>query len=331
MATSKRKRTATRTKQTNKRPKYNDFSDAELPASTQEDDKYWNAECILEERREKKRKGRRIVEYLVKWTDIDEKTGLVYPPEWSEKKDVTASLLASWEQDKAERVVAASREAARAKQSRNQLRVVESSPEPETLSSTGLPLQDSTPEHEPAVVEPESAPALPIQIQVRRRGSSFDRTDFERFSQTAESQATSAQSHTQDTDLDSSQLFAAVPEFRSSGVVPNSQSSTGEASFVATTQRTTGTTQPSSNVSTNASQEVTEDSVCWYDPISMTCLLTRACRGCWKLCKKPLQAHIRQRDPYLRLSTKPLQSPRARSNRVAHGRRLIYRTALRRS
>jgi hypothetical protein len=276
MATSKRKRTATRTKQTNKRPKYNISSDTELPASAQDNDRYWNAECILDERREKKRKGRRILEYLVKWTDIDEKTGLVYPPEWSEKKDVTASLLASWEQDKAERAAIASKEAVRAKQARNQLRVVESSQEPEALSSTGLPLQDLAPEHESAIIESESAPALPIQIQVRRRGSSFDRANFERFSQTAESQATSAQSQSQNTDLDSSQLFAAAPEFRSSGVVPDSQSSGGEASFVATTQQTTGTTQPSSSVSTNASQEVTEDPVCWYDPMSMTWLLTGA-------------------------------------------------------
>lgn len=271
MTTSKRKRTWTRTKQTNKRPKYNDSSDAEPPASAQDNDGYWTAECILDERREKKRKGRWIVEYLVEWVDIDPSTGLLYPPTWSEKKDVTASLLANWKREKAKKKeVTIGGQAAEGKQTRKHFRVVESSPEPEreveTLSSPGLPIQETTPEHELAAVEPESTPTPPVQIQVRQRGSSFDRTDFERFSQTAASQSTSAQSHHRGADFDSSQLFAAAaPEVISSGIVPDSQSSAGEASFVAATQQTTGTTQPNSSASTDASQDVTEDSVRCYD------------------------------------------------------------------
>ncbi|KAH6510767.1 hypothetical protein HBI81_256610 [Parastagonospora nodorum] len=60
-------------------------------------------------------------------------------------------------------------------------------------------------------------------------------------------------------ELDSSQLFVARPDYQSSGVVPESQSSVGEGSFIPTTQHTTGTTHQSSTVN-ESQEEATEDS-----------------------------------------------------------------------
>ena len=99
------------------------------------------------------------------------------------------------------------------------------------------------------------------KIHVVHHGDSFDPDEYEPFSQLAATQSlSSVPVHTQESELDSSQLFAARPEYQSSGVIPDSQSSVGEGSFIPTTQQTRGTTQQSSTV--NESQErATEDSV----------------------------------------------------------------------
>ena len=83
-----------------------------------------------------------------------------------------------------------------------------------------------------------------------------------RFSQTPSSQPAPTPEPTQDTNLDSSQLFAARPRPHLSDIVPDSQSSSGEGSFVPTTQRTEEVSQQSTD--TNESQveeDLAEDSV----------------------------------------------------------------------
>ncbi|KAH3938726.1 hypothetical protein HBH98_241520 [Parastagonospora nodorum] len=101
----------------------------------------------------------------------------------------------------------------------------------------------------------------PNKAASRKRKVAADEDDeYEPFSQLAATQSlSSVPVHTQESELDSSQLFAARPEYQSSGVIPDSQSSVGEGSFIPTTQQTRGTTQQSSTV--NESQErATEDS-----------------------------------------------------------------------
>ena len=73
-----------------------------------------------------------------------------------------------------------------------------------------------------------------------------------RFTQTPSSQPAPTPEPTQDTNLDSSQLFAARPRPHLSDIVPDSQRSSGEESFVPTTHRTEDVTQQSTD--TNESQ-----------------------------------------------------------------------------
>lgn len=282
MATLKRKRTTTRAKPS-KRPKYADSSDPE-PAASEE---LWEAKSILDE----KRVGRKL-QYLIQWKGVDPTTGETYAPTWEPEENPTQDLVAAWKQKKAERSVASASTVAESstpqsrpkKNSRpprpsRKPRVIESSPEPSTAHTTSALSRPSTSAHEsPAPAAPSSTVTTPIdattppkrpspKIHVGHRGDSFDPDEFERFSQLPASQGLptpqappSEPPHTQGTDLDSSQLFAALPEYRCSGIVPDSQSSVGAGSFIPTTQQTTGTTQQSSTV--NESQEdVTEDSV----------------------------------------------------------------------
>jgi hypothetical protein len=305
MATPKRKRNPTRPIP-NKRPKVVDAidaSDGELSSS----DELWAAESILDE----KRSGRKL-QYLVEWKGIDPRTGDTYPPTWEPEKNCTPALVDEWKSKKAARrgSAGAARSAQKSstpRQRTKKSRVVESSPEHSTAHSTTA--QSTTapttprplsPARESAVPAPSSAVTTPApadrpspKIHIGPPTNSFDPAEYERYSQLAASQLAASQlaasqhqpttaPQSQETDLDSSQLFTAVPEYRSSGIVPDSESSGGEESFVPATQQTTATTQHSSTA--NESQEdVTEDSVrvpsC---PNRMPSLLTRIHRACLK-------------------------------------------------
>ncbi|KAI8933182.1 hypothetical protein NX059_009820 [Plenodomus lindquistii] len=111
-----------------------------------------------------------------------------------------------------------------------------------------------------ALGPPRQSPRIPIP----RRGSSFDAEEYERYSQLAASQSQSQfsiQSQSPATDLDSSQLFAATrvqSHQYSSGIVPDSQDSAGEATFLPPTQRTEGS-QQQSTASTDASLEAEQE------------------------------------------------------------------------
>ncbi|KAH7079501.1 hypothetical protein FB567DRAFT_449438, partial [Paraphoma chrysanthemicola] len=278
MASQKRKRTTQRAKPV-KRPKYTESSDDESPS-----EQLWEAERILQEKRVGKK-----TQYLIQWKGIDPATGEEYQPSWEPEDNPTAALLAEWEARKKQRLqeerstsTSASVRRGRPRkqqsspiQSRPGLksRGVESSPEPSTAHTNIASSLLSSPAREslaPAVessgvatpvgirAQPEPERASP-KVHVEPPRTHFDPTEYERFSQLAPSDPPSRASQTQDTDLDSSQLFAAVPPFRSSGVVPDSQSSAGEGSFVPPTQHTTGTTQPSSTAD-NTQEDVTEDS-----------------------------------------------------------------------
>jgi hypothetical protein len=284
MATPKRKRKATRPTP-NKRPKHADTRDGALSPS----EELWEAESILEE----KRVGRKL-HYLVEWKGIDPQTGETYQPTWEPEINCTKALIHEWKSKKAARATTgagrgggSSTPRQRSKTQSLQPRpgrksrvVVESSPEPSTAHSTTAPSTTAPSTTAPSTPRPltpareSAAPALPSsaittpipanrpspKIHIGPPTDSFDPGEYERYSQLAASQYQSATApQTQDTDLDSSQLFTAGPEYRSSGVVPDSESLSGEESFVPATQQTTATTQHSSTA--NESQEdATEDS-----------------------------------------------------------------------
>ncbi|KAJ6198011.1 hypothetical protein J3E72DRAFT_240742 [Bipolaris maydis] len=258
-STTKRKRTQTRTKP-NKRPKYVDCSDP----SSDDDSKLWEAECILEERIVKG-----VKKYHIKWKGTDPSTGRAWPTTWEPEENANDELVADWLQKKAHesggsRGRSRQRTEAQALRRIRNLRVIDSSPE-----STCSP---STPSHHRAAsgnlssathstvgVAAAPGPVLRIspRIRIRRRGQSLERDEFERVSQIPLSQPPSTQEptqettqvHIQETDIDSLQLISARPEPYSSGIVPDSQSSTGEASFIPITQQIEDTNQQSTDSS----------------------------------------------------------------------------------
>ena len=291
MAPLKRKRNST-PRDSNKRPKYIASSDSEH--TTNSSPQYWAAECILDERT---RKGNR--QYLIQWKGTNLDTGQAWEPTWEPEQNANELLVASWEEEKPRNGIASTSGSAQSKRRRRHpskqeeaqvprrrkhtLRVVASSPEPSAAQSTTVPSLPSaplTPAHDTAapsadpttLTTPISASASPHRpsprIQIAPRGSSFDPDEFDTYSQIAASQHTpntSTHSRTQETDLDSSQLFAAARPF-SSGIVPDSQSSASEASFIPTTQQTEDTNQQSTNTNeSDEDEEVTEDSVRWND------------------------------------------------------------------
>ncbi|KAF1941056.1 hypothetical protein EJ02DRAFT_455497 [Clathrospora elynae] len=262
MAQTKRKRNFTRPR-ANKRSKYIDSSASEpgLPESPA----FWEAERILKERT-----YRGKLEYLVQWKGTDPDTGRDWEPNWEPETNANGLLVASWEIEKTTQNLSSTRarkeseqrEVQQASRPNRQSRVIESSPESEARSSTPT-LVPSTPAHESAVLldpsstdtTPAGAPATTAlvspHIRIARRGGSLEREDYARFSKLATSSPASARAQTQDTDLDSSQLFAA--RSYSSGIVPDSQDSAGEGSFVPVIQCTEDSNQQSTI--TNVSQE----------------------------------------------------------------------------
>jgi len=270
MAQPKRKRNPSRTTPS-KRPKYVNSSDSDPPESQT----FWEAECILAEQ-----VVRGIRKYHIKWKGSDPATGKPWPTSWEPEGNANALLVIDWEQRKAVRADAHTvvegnirgraeqREAAQASRRIRSSRVIYSSLECARSSSTTAA---STPAHSRASstgAAARSTRASP-RITIATRGDSLERDDYELFSQLA-----STQEKSQDIDLDSSQLFAARPPSRrqrrqrrrrrlhSLDVVPDSQSSIGEASFIPITQHTDYTTQQSTITNGSYLEEgATEDSV----------------------------------------------------------------------
>jgi hypothetical protein len=241
-------------------------------------DGLWEAEGILEERHINGK-----LQYLVQWKGRDPATGQDYEPTWEPVANCTNSLIESWQQQHPPAASASASGSADSstgkKQSKKptkpprpsrQARVVQSSPEPSTAHTENALSHPSTPAVEDTLRFAPSAFTTPVdasrptkrpspRIQVDR-GDSFDPNEYEPFSQLAPTQPATAESHTQETDLESSQLSATGPEYQSSGIVPDSQSSAGEGSFVPPTQQTTCTTQESSTAH-ESQEDAAEDSV----------------------------------------------------------------------
>jgi hypothetical protein len=264
----KRKAT-TKPPKPNKRPKPNESSAS---------DGLWEAEGILEERRINGK-----LQYLIQWKGRDPATGQDYEPTWEPAANCTNALIESWQQQHPRAAGASASRSADSSISKKQSKkptkpphpnrqalVVQSSPEPSTAHTESALSHPSTPAVEGTLPFASSVFTTPVdastptkrpspRIQIDR-GDSFDPNEYERFSQLAPTQPATAESHTQETDLESSQLSATGPEYQSSGIVPDSQSSAGEGSFVPATQQTTGTTQESSTAH-ELQEDTAEDSV----------------------------------------------------------------------
>ncbi|CAN9245282.1 unnamed protein product [Alternaria alternata] len=264
MAHSKRKRNSIRTKPS-KRARYIDSSESEPTNDT-----LWAAERILDEKT-----IRGVRTYHIQWKGLDPETGKAWEPTWEPEENANDLLVAHWEQEKArdlEEVRRISRGSSRGQSEQRKdaqeqrrirnSRVTDSSPEPAICSSTS-----STPPNDqrgPQTSASATAPADRVspRIQIARRGESLERDEYARFSQIASSGPGSTQAPTQDTDLDSSQLFAARPQPLVSGVVADSQSSIGEGSFVPIIQHTGDTSQQSTDTNeSHIEEDVVEDSV----------------------------------------------------------------------
>ncbi|KAF1847931.1 uncharacterized protein K460DRAFT_333448 [Cucurbitaria berberidis CBS 394.84] len=267
MASQKRKRNSTR-RQSNKRPKYTTSSDSDHTRDNSSP--WWEAEDILEERI---RGGKR--QYLIKWKGTDPATGQDYSPSWEPEEYANELLVVSWEQEKArcreihsvggtpkpsrgnER---STNQQARQHPRRNRI------PRSSTLVSVpSKPTRDSaSPTADSTVTTPigtfASWQRVSPRIHIAPRGSSFDPDQFEPHSQITTQQSASTQSGTQETDLDSSQLFAAGQPF-STGIVPDSESSASEASFIPATQQTGDTNPQSTDTNeSHAEEELSDDS-----------------------------------------------------------------------
>ncbi|KAJ4377375.1 hypothetical protein N0V83_000200 [Neocucurbitaria cava] len=286
MALPKRTRNSKR-RESSKRPEYTTSSDSEHSQTASSE--WWEADCILEE----KVRGRKR-QYLIKWKGIDPATGQEYPPNWETEDCANELLVESWEQEKANKGVAGpagntgsgskgkghlrrQQHALRTPRRNRKSRAVQSSPEPAARSPL-LPTVSSTPARDSTtptvghstVTTPVSAPKCSSQrasprIQIIQRRNSFNREEYDRFSQIAASQQASTQPRTQETDLNSSQLFDAARPF-SLHIVPDSQSSAGEGSFIPITQQTGFSSQQSSDIDASQDEkEATQDSVRLHD------------------------------------------------------------------
>ncbi len=297
MAPIKRKRKSSEPKP-NKRTKH-------VPLSEQE----YSASCILDERI-----LQGVRKYRVQWTDIDPRTEHVYEPTWEPRDALNEALVASWEEDKAQKGIASVNEHSRHKktkgrpkkngkgqQSSRNTRVVDSSPEasiaqPSSLPSTPLTsarnsVAGSIPSS--AVTTPIDRPASPNHqsplVQVNIRGDSLERGEYDPHSQIPQSTLVSSQVYTQEIDLGSPPfLTSAFPH--SPGVIPDSQSTAGDESFVGPTQQTEDTFPRSTSTDDSEVEEVTEDSVCLH--------ILRMELGCLLITRQGLLEIVQEAAPH---------------------------------
>jgi hypothetical protein len=230
----------------------------------------WAADCILDEH-----VVRGVRKYYIQWNGTDPDTGKAWEPSWEPAENANDLLVAHWEQERARnladvhaylegssRAQSELRQEAQASRRIRNSRVVDSSPEPTARSPTSLtPLSNRVGTRRLPSATASAARASPC-IRIARRGDSLERDNYVCFPQLASPQPSSTQVPTQDTDLNSSQLFAARPRPHSLGIIPDSQSSTGEGSFVPITQRTDDVSQQSTDTNeSHVEEDLVEDSV----------------------------------------------------------------------
>lgn len=188
-------------------------------------------------------------QFLIEWDCVDPDTNEPYEPSWVVKSDANEALTTEWEQDKArQRAVRASR-------------VIEEdssySPEPPP-SPTQATISSPVESHiaSPVIPAPPGRSALHVQI---KPPSDFDPDDFERFSQLLSQQQELAQTQTSSQSASSLIQRNSREHYRSSGVVEDSQSSHGSASYIQTTQEGLGSTQERSSGTINGTNDLVDE------------------------------------------------------------------------
>ena len=226
------------------------------------EDGWFEAERILDERDNEAG----VKEYLIKWAGLDPNTGKEYPSDW--QTEVTTTLLDFWEKRNTQQTARLSVQESSPQASITETpsrrnsgrRVVESSPTTSITqaSSSASPGAGPARQSIPGLCSnslPTTTHRLSPKVALPPRPGDFVSQEWDPYSQLPKESA----EDTQDTSLDSSQLFtAASPNLL--GVVPDSQSSKGEETFVPTTQQTDSTNTG------DLQEDATEDPVRWQYP-----------------------------------------------------------------
>jgi hypothetical protein len=197
---------------------------------------FWSVRSIVNERRG---------QYLVDW-EPDQITGKEWPQEWIRKSDVTQPAIDEWNARKAAARADTEADAGvGAADTPKTGRKRANRPRP-IIDSQSSPAATQEPEGaEPAEPETSSAPPAvqPAGIQVQiSRPPDFDPDDYQHFSTVHSSQAEPSLTATQTSEPGSSSVQE-DPGFLSTGIVLDSQSSRGSATYAPTTQESSGLIQ----------------------------------------------------------------------------------------
>lgn len=284
MAPLKRKRKPTRTT-ANKRPKYTqpdtESSSSCNSSSEEEGDNHdsqieWEALRILEQ------KGHGFgLQYLIAWKGIDPATGEQWSPTWERFSNASESLRASWKEERARRLLentdgvnsaqhhgfpeAPQVQAVQTRASRRR-RIVESYEIPTSASSINSPTEDNR----PAVTAPSTVTLdidastsvwTPSQANIDSRGNISSRSESELPTEIPESLPSSPKRVAEETDFGSSPLFASEHTFHASGIVPDTQSSIGDTSYIPVTQEELDSSLHSDTTDKSTEGNIVENSV----------------------------------------------------------------------
>ncbi|KAJ4373473.1 hypothetical protein N0V86_007613 [Didymella sp. IMI 355093] len=267
-----------------KRPKYtlpdtdSSSSSSAEEATAHDSQEEWEAVRILEQR------GQGFaLQYYIEWAGIDPATGKQWAPTWENVKNAGETLRASWKVEQARRaqekkeVTAAARRGTQQRSARRESpaqatqagrvrrsRIIES-PEPSAPALAEEPPSE-TRERAAAIASSTTIDleeAIPDwtspQVNIDVRGDSFHCGQYEPFSEIPESQPSPTKSPAEGTTLESSQLFASQPAFLASGIVRDTQSSAGDASYIPITQE-----ELESSLYSDSSDESNEDHIIGY-------------------------------------------------------------------
>lgn len=217
-------------------------SDSDKDVASNDSLQEWEATRILAQR------GQGFgFEYLIEWNGIDPSTGQPWEPSWEKAKYASGTLRKSWEKEKARLAQESEDTTATAKEPRQRGRPIKANPAPavqnrgvrrspiveSSESSSESEFELSTETASSAATTPGSA-AIDLNASWTSPRVNIDaRSDSSSHSEVPES---AGESPTEATDLHSSELFVSQLAFPASGVVPNTQSSTGDVSYIPVTQ-----------------------------------------------------------------------------------------------
>lgn len=263
MAHQKQRRIPTRNT-SNKRPKHTQpgtssssgGSGSDSEQSVKNSQKKWKALRILAQT------GQGFgLRYLIEWADIDPATGKQWEPSWVGATNASEGLRTIWRAKKAreaqekKRAAAVTRRRTQHQQHTQPVLQAQGSQSPGTTQehsakrtelSSSESEEEVLPDTRQNIATAQGSPTSNVrasvsdqispQVAIDVRGESFSRSKYELLSEISESQSSQSRTITEETDLEDSDLFASQPAFRASGIVPDTQSSAGDVSYIPVTQ-----------------------------------------------------------------------------------------------